>query len=145
MTNGIQVPEWALVACDLRDEHKLNQSQFNDMVWYLSECGIAGFMNTNDQARLCAQRWIAGKRKVTPPGTKRRKREAKERKKVMLNLPKALVDAISNVVASDVFKHVVGGNEKAANSLMGMVMRQHKADPQLIKQLLAAEIEKAKS
>lgn len=138
------IPTWADVASDIRDEHKLTNVQFNSMVWYLSLCE-SKFAKTNDQIRLCAQRWIVGKRKVTPPGTKRRKREAKERKKALLNLPKALIDAIANVVASDVFKQVVGGNEKAANSLMGMVMKQHKADPQLIKQLLAAEIEKAKS
>ena len=114
----------------------------HNIAWYVDLCRTAGFCNTSDQVKACAERYIAGKRKISPPGTRRKARDEKRRKEEMRNAPPELLAAVmktlsENVVATTQYK---AGVEKAINSLVGGVMRQYKADPAVIKQLLIANI-----
>ena len=113
-----------------------------DIEWYVSKCITAGFCKTDDQVRLCAQRWMAGKRKVTPPGTKRRKTEAKKKAAMMSNVPAELTAAIEAVVAENAkaVAQFKGGTEKALNALVGGVMKRYKTDPATVKDLLIRRI-----
>lgn len=111
---------------------------------YVHKCHAAGVCHTPDQARMCAERYIAGKRKVTPPGTQRRKNAEKKKLKLLANIPPELVAAVDAVVventkAVDQYKN---GMERALNALVGGVMKRYKADPATVKDLL---IEKIKS
>jgi hypothetical protein len=110
--------------------------------WYVDKCARAGFATTADQIRLCASRFIAGKRKVTPPGTARRKQAEKRRLQMLANVPPELTAAIEAVIAEqqkavDQFK---SGVEKALNSLVGGVMKRYKSDPATVRELLIQRI-----
>jgi Asp-tRNA(Asn)/Glu-tRNA(Gln) amidotransferase B subunit len=52
------------------------------------------------------------------------------------DIPEELEVVIQQVVGSVPFKQYCEGNEKALNSCVGMVMKQYKTDPALIKELL---------
>jgi len=109
-----------------------------DIAWYVSRCEMVGFCKTGDQVRLCAERYIAGKRKVTPPGTERRKKDERRRRKMLRNIPAELVKAISEVIAENAkaIQQYKDGNEKAINSMVGGVMKRYRGDPAVIKILL---------
>ena len=95
-----------------------------EIEWYVWKCIDAGFCKTPDQIRLCASRWIAGKRKVTPPGTERRKVEAAKKAALIANVPPELSAAI-DVVLAESAKAVAqfkAGTEKALNALVGGVI-----------------------
>ncbi len=47
----------------------------NEVAHYVDRCMAAGFCKTEDDIRACAGRYLAGKRKVTAPGTARRLRD----------------------------------------------------------------------
>ena len=111
--------------------------------WYVWRCVAGGFCDTPDQIRLCAERYIAGKRKVNPPGTSRRKKAAKKMRDGLKNTPPELLSAIKECLlaqqkAVDQYKN---GNDKALNSLVGGVMKSYKGDPALIRQLLIQHIQ----
>lgn len=113
-----------------------------EIAWYVGRCCMAGFAQTHDQMRLCAERYIAGKRKITPPGTRRRKVAAKRMREVLANTPVALLEAVTAVVheqtkAVDQYK---SGVEKALNALVGGVMKRHKSDPAIVRELLIKKI-----
>lgn len=110
----------------------------NEVAHYVDRCAAAGFCKTEDDVRACAARYLAGKRKITSPGTARRLRESKERAKLLANVPKELTNAIAEVIEanSKAIEQYRAGNEKAVNALVGQVMRKHKTDAAVIKQLL---------
>jgi len=112
---------------------------------YVARCIIAGFCKTQDQMRLCAERYIAGKRKVTPPGTKRRKVQEKKKAEALKNTPPELINAILQAIAENekAVNQFRGGNEKALNALVGGVMKRCKADPAIVKELLLRKINEA--
>lgn len=112
----------------------------HDVEWYVNRCERAGFCGTDDMRRLCARRYMAGKRKVTPPGTSRRKALARERRRLERNLPAELAQALDSAAASPVVQQVAAGNGKAMNALVGMVLKQHKAEPALVRELLEARL-----
>ena len=109
---------------------------------YVHECILAGFATSADHMRNCAQRFIAGKRKITPPGTARRLRDAKKLKEMLANTPPELLAAVRAVVAEQTkaVEQYRSGIEKALNSLVGGVMKKHKADPTIVRELLVKEI-----
>ncbi len=119
-------------------EVTLDANQTYYVVCVGSRCMQAGFCKTEDDVRACAARYLAGKRKITPPGTARRLRESKERAKLLANVPKELTNAIAEVMEanSKAIEQYRAGNEKAVNALVGQVMRKHKTDAAVIKQLL---------
>lgn len=115
-----------------------------DILWYVQLCEHAGFADTDDLRRACAARYIAGKRKITSPGTKRRKKAAKEQRKLLANVP-AELRAVVTAVASEnpnAIEQYKGGNEKALNSMIGAVMKRYKSEPTVIRTLLIAEAQK---
>lgn len=115
-----------------------------DVEIYVHKCHAAGFCNTPDQARMCAERYVAGKRKVTPPGTKRRKDAEKKKLKFLANIPPELLVVVEKVISENAkaIEQYKNGVERALNALVGGVMKQYKADPAIVKDLL---IEKIKS
>ena len=115
------------------------------MIWYLGLCEEKGFAKTDDQIRLCALRWVAGKRKVTPPGTERKKNEAKRIREMLLSVPKELLAAIEEAVAMPMAKQYFAGNEKVFNALFGVVMKKFKAEPQVVRELLTKKLEQMKN
>lgn len=110
-----------------------------DVLWYVSLCEDRGFADTDDQKRQCAQRYMAGKRKISAPGTKRRRRAAQEMRKLLANLPPELVTAVDEACQSDMAKQVAG-NPKALNALVGMVLKNHRAPPAVVRQLIEMKI-----
>ncbi len=112
--------------------------------YYVSSCMVKGFCKTTDQMRLCALRYIAGKRKITPPGTKKRKTAAKKLAHVLRNVPPVLLDAVDTVCKSKAADEYRNGNIKAINSMVGMVMKISKHDAAIIKQLLINKLETTK-
>ena len=113
----------------------------HSVAYYVDRCIQKGFCKTADQMRLCALRYIAGKRKVTPPGTKKRKTAAKKLASVLKNTPPMLLDAIDVVCKSKAADEYRNGNIKAINSMVGMVMKIHKHDAAIVKQLLINNLE----
>lgn len=116
-----------------------------DVEWYVDKCIRAGFCKTPDQIRLCAERFLAGKRKVTPPGTKRRKVAAKKKADALANVDPQLMAAVTAVIAENVkaVEQYKGGTEKALNALVGGVMKRFKTDPAVVKDLLISTINKS--
>lgn len=108
------------------------------VAWYVNLCEMAGICDTDHMRRLCAQRYMAGKRKVTPPGTRRRKKTEKERARLMLNTPNELTAAIDVALESTAAQQYAAGNDKALNAVVGMVLRQYKANPAVIRELISA-------
>lgn len=113
-----------------------------DIEWYVSKCMAAGFCKTQDQIRLCAERYLAGKRKITPPGTKRRKVAEKERKKLKASVPSELMKAVNEAIAegAKAIAQYKSGVEKALNAVVGGVMKRHKADPAFVRELILEKI-----
>jgi hypothetical protein len=112
----------------------------NDILWYVGLCERAGFASNKSQRQNCALRYMAGKRKVSPPGTKRRKRSLQEQRKMLKNMPPELIAAIDSACQSDLAKQVLGGNAKAMNALIGSILKAHKAPAAIVKQLLEAKL-----
>ena len=112
----------------------------NDILWYVGLCERAGFASSKSQRQNCALRYMAGKRKVSPPGTKRRKRSLQEQRKMLKNMPPELIAAIDSACQSDLAKQVLGGNAKAMNALIGSILKAHKAPAAIVKQLLEAKL-----
>jgi hypothetical protein len=134
------IPSWSGVALDVKRDNHLTEEFFHDLIWYLGRCNIAGLMKNDDAVRACAERYIAGKRKVTAPGTQRRKDAEKKRRELLNNLPAELLAALDVVCESEPAKQFAAGNDKALNSLTGMVMKQYKTDAALVKDLLTKRL-----
>lgn len=111
-----------------------------DILWYVNLCEMRGFANTEDEKRNCALRYMAGKRKVSAPGTKRRKRSLQEQRKIMRNAPPELMAAIASACQTDLAQKVLGGNTKAMNALVGSVLKIYKAPAELVKNLLETKL-----
>lgn len=109
-----------------------------EIAWYVSRCEMAGFCKTDEMRQLCAQRWMAGKRKVSPPGHKRRKRAASLMRKMLGNPPVELLAAVSAALKTDAARQYAEGNLKALNALVGMVLKAFKTDAGVVRQLLIA-------
>lgn len=115
----------------------LPRNEFNRMLYYVGACEYAGFCKDGNSRRLCADRWIAGKRKVSAPGTKRRKKEVKERKKLLANLSDSFKTILEDVCRSEEAQMYKRGNQKALNSCVGMIMKQtREIPPAAVKELL---------
>ena len=106
----------------------------------MNRCEMAGFCDTDDMRRLCAQRYMAGKRKVTPPGTQRRKVAERERRRLLRAMPVALTEAIAVAAESTAAQQFATGNDKALNAVVGMVLKKYKAEPAFVRELLAARL-----
>ena len=112
----------------------------HEVEWYVNRCEMAGFCDTDDMRRLCAQRYMAGKRKVTPPGTQRRKVAERERRRLLRAMPIALTEAIAVAAESTAAQQFATGNDKALNAVVGMVLKKYKAEPAFVRELLAARL-----
>lgn len=111
-----------------------------EVAWYVNLCEMAGFCTTDDMRRLCAQRYMAGKRKVTPPGTCHRKRAERERRRLLRDMPPDLTEAIVSASNSTAAQQFATGNDKALNAVVGMVLKKYKAEPSFVRELLAARL-----
>jgi hypothetical protein len=111
-----------------------------DVEWYVNRCIVAGFCKTDDQIRLCAQRYVVGKRKVTPPGTRRRKEEARRMRKMLANTPVELMAIIDEAIKMEAAKQYLAGNDKSLNSVLGFVLRQYKTDANVVRALLMGKL-----
>ena len=110
----------------------------HDIAEYLDKCKSAGFCATNDEVLLCVDRFLAGKREVTPPGTRRRKQQDATQRKFLANIPVELVQAIDKVMQTPLAEQFRGGTAKALNALVGMTLKVFKADPATVRQLIEA-------
>jgi hypothetical protein len=105
--------------------------------YYLSLCNIAGFAKTEKDLDACARRYLAGKRKVSPPFTKTRKNAAIKARKARESVPKEVLDQIDFVMTLPMAQNV---NEKSINALVGMVLKKHKYNPQVVKELIQSRV-----
>lgn len=103
---------------------------------YVNLCEMSGFCDTDDARRLCAQRYMAGKRKVSPPGSGRRKKAEKLRRKILASPPSDLIEAIRSACNSKAADEYRRGKEKAMNAMVGMVIAAFKTDPSVVRALL---------
>lgn len=113
-----------------------------DVAWYVGRCIAAGFCGTDDLIRLCAQRFMAGKRRVTPPGTRRNKESEKAKRKLSRCMPYQLNDAIAEAIESDAGQEYANGNDRAINAVVGQVLRKYKADPSFVREEIARRMKK---
>lgn len=111
-----------------------------DIAWYVALCERSGFCSTYDERQNCARRYMAGKRKVSPPGTRHRKEAAKNMRKLLSSPPPELITAIEGVVNGPVADQFRSGNAKAMNALVGAVIKQHKSDPAAVRELLTRRL-----
>ena len=135
---GLYTPEsWATVSAIIPVIHGTAwwDRRF-EVEWYVHSCERAGFCTTDDLRRACARRFMAGKKKVTPPGTRRKKKAEKERRRLLRALPPELMAAISSAAELPAAQQFTNGNDRALNAVVGAVLRQHRADPSLVRDLL---------
>lgn len=127
---------------DFLKGRQIDSDTRDKIVWYVDLCVRAGFCKTGDDMRQCAERYLAGKRKVSPPGTKRRKEQAKQRRKLLSNVPESLLTCIKAVVSENakIVEQVKQGNDKALNALVGKVMKVQRYDAVAIRELLSTHI-----
>jgi hypothetical protein len=112
-------------------------SLIHQIGYYLSLCNIAGFAKTEKDLDACARRYLAGKRKVSPPFTKTRKNAAIKARKARESVPKEVLDQIDFVMTLPMAQNV---NEKSINALVGMVLKKHKYNPQVVKELIQSRV-----
>jgi hypothetical protein len=108
----------------------------HEVAWYVSRCEMAGFCNTDEMRRQCAERYIKGKRRVSPPGTTKRKRQARETRKILANIPPELLVAIEQAKQTPAWAQYQGGNAKAINAVIGPLIKQFKVPFDVIKSIL---------
>lgn len=113
-----------------------------DIEWYIDRCLAAGVITTEDQIRLAAGRYIAGKRKVSAPGTKRKKRAAIRRRKILANTPRELLTAVDDAMGEHpkAITQYLSGVDKALNAVVGSVMKRHRSDPAVIRELILSKM-----
>lgn len=114
--------------------HDTKQKQ--KCVWYVSRCFQAGFVTTPAIAIQCVERWLLGKRKVSPPFTKQRKRAAQALRKAISNISQELRDAVTKAKELPAYAQYLAGNEKSLNAAVGFVLKTVKTEPSLVRQLL---------
>lgn len=106
-------------AVEARKRHDLTFCQMRDLGWYLS---LILRKYPKADLQLCASRWVAGKRAVTLPWTKRNKRSrARTRKAVALHRVEIL--AALELVDERLTTQYRTGNEKALNAIVGKVIK----------------------
>ena len=91
---------------------------------------------------LCDMRYIAGIRRVTPPGTRSRKRVSRRRQQLRNSMPPELMGIITQVVSNNqkVVQQYHDGNKRTINSRVGQVMKQYRYDAAVIKEALLESI-----
>lgn len=110
----------------------------HEIAWYVSKCESRGFCHDLLTRQACAKRWMAGKRKVSAPFTKTRKRAAIAKRKALSNAPERLLSIIFAALETPQGIQFKSGNEKALNALVGMVLKQFKYDAAAVKDLIKA-------
>jgi hypothetical protein len=108
------------------DGSAVNISARHELGYYLSLCNRRGFAETEKDLDMCARRYLAGKRKVTPPFTKTRKRAAIKARKARELVPKEVLDQIDLVMRLPIAQNI---NEKSINALVGMVLKKTQIQP----------------
>ena len=141
MNNTILYTRELSAICDAITGLLKERNQFDNrwpIAYYVDRCISAGFCVTPDDMRQCAMRYIAGKRRVTPPGTRSRKRLTRRRQQLRTSMPPELLVIITQVVSNNqkVVQQYHDGNERAINSLVGQVMKQYRYDAAVIKEAL---------
>lgn len=105
----------------------------DQVAWYVSRCEMAGFCSTDDMRRQCAERYLAGKRKVTHPGTAKRKKQEKATKKILANIPFDLLEAVAQAKQTTAWAQYQSGNAKAINSVIGPLIKRFNVPVNVIK------------
>jgi hypothetical protein len=117
-----------------------NQSPFwgsrHEIASYVDACEAQGYCHDLLTRQACARRWMAGKRKVSAPFTKTRKRAALKKRKAMAIVPEALKIIIAQALITPQGEQFKAGNQKALNALVGMVLKQFKYDAAAVKDLI---------
>lgn len=107
-----------------------------EVAWYVDRCVMAGFAKTDDEKLECARRFLAGKRKVSPPGTKHRKAIAKAKRKFLANPPQEALQAVESLRGSMAHTQYLRGNQKAMNAMVGTVLQSCRAEPSAVRDLI---------
>jgi len=111
----------------------------HEVAWYVSRCEMAGFCTTDDMRRLCAERFLRGKRKVSQPGTTRRKQQARETRKMLADIPPELLAAVEQAKKTPAWVQHQGGNNKAINAVIGPIIKQFRVHFDVIKSILESQ------
>ena len=111
-----------------------------DVAWYVDRCAQKGFANTPDSMRECAKRYMAGKRKISAPGTAKRKRDEKMMVDFLKNPPQEIIVTIETLADSPIATQYKNGNEKALNAIVGMVLKSHKFEPACVRALIVKKL-----
>lgn len=59
---------------------------------------------------------------------------------MLQDVPKELLAAVEEAVATPMAKQYLAGNEKVFNAMFGFVMKKFKAEPQVVKELLTKKL-----
>ena len=106
-----------------------------EIEWYVWKCKDAGFVHTKQDIHNVVNRWLAGKRKITPPGTKKNKKLEKEKKK---GIPQDIKQVVLSILEEN--KQLVNnykqGQDKALNVLVGRAIKATSYAPALLKEYI---------
>lgn len=88
---------------------------------YMLDC--IDFINNYDDALLIARKYLKGKRKITPPFTRKRKEEARKKRKMLSNIPSELLSFLDEQSSNPLLQQYKDGNEKAINAFVGQIIK----------------------
>jgi len=113
-----------------------------EVAWYADRCIGAGIVTDAASLEVCVRRYMAGKRRITPPFTKTRKRAAIRLRKALAAVPADILALVVEVCSLPIAEQYRQGNTKALNAMVGMVLKKHRLEPAAVKQLLINQMEK---
>ncbi|MDE2098883.1 MAG: hypothetical protein KGL39_16640 [Patescibacteria group bacterium] len=134
-----RIVEISLRVVRKHEEEGVDLKLAHEVGCYLDKC-VHKFSPSDAELEMCARRYLAGKRKASPPFTKTRKRAAAKARKARSTVPADVMAVIDRVVESA--PAVV--SQKAVNALVGQVLRVHKFNPQVVKELIEAKLPERK-
>lgn len=135
-TRQLHAKDLRLIAALSSVVSDLSQSVKHDVVYYVQRCELAGVCSTDDQRRACAERFLQGKRKVSAPGTRRRRLAQRRARSLVRSPPPELVEALNQAMLLPAVAKAKAGDNKAMNSLVGSVLKVFKAEPQAVRDLV---------
>jgi Asp-tRNA(Asn)/Glu-tRNA(Gln) amidotransferase B subunit len=107
----------------------------DDIEWYVWKCKDKGFVRNKQDVHNVINRWLSGKRKITPPGTRKAKKLMQQKKKGVPSEVKEIIASViaKNQVLADNYK---AGQEKALNVLVGKALKEVSHPPAIIKEYI---------
>jgi hypothetical protein len=106
---------------------------------YVEKCLLAGFCQSDKDLVACAARYLAGKRKVTKPGTRKAKYQTKQLSRFLSNHPSEVLVVTRKLLSTHPI--VRQPPDKYLSMLTGLALKELKIEPYLLRGLLSKEFQ----